>query len=394
MLKRLERSKRRRSLARSVVLAALLGVEFSVNAAAEAERAASPSQSGAVQTQGPEQTPSSRARLDVTVLLSMVLSVLASLIATFIFVRLERRDRRRSEHDAAEAAAWQEFGVPIVNASDQFIGRIWDIVVSTRAVNFLDFLRVPPDPWNPSFELTTVFRLARILTAGTHFQRNLALAGSFPRLEHLRYYLFDKARWAMKAGAFTNAAGVPTEGQQWIGGKLLSATGSATPASMDFYAFITALKNDDDVYGAMSQCSRFLTFAVDTEGLPVQFRVVCVYTIYLIDAVHDLLFPGKWEELRLFLVEVLREYNRRGGAAGIRLYRHGDLVADDYLRTLNPKSAVVMQTFPVTARRRASGVDREVRPDGIVRKYKGREVRLVYGSGPAELLRQLRELFG
>lgn len=393
MSKQLGRSKRRRSLARSVVLAALLGVAFSVNATAGAEQAASPSQSGAVQTQGSEQTPSSRARLDVTVVLSMAISVLASLIATFIFVRIERRDRRRSERDAAEAAAWQEFGVPIVDASDQFIGRIWDIVAGARAVNFYDLPRASPDPWSPSFELTTVFRLARILAAGTHFQRNLALAASFPRLAHLRYYLFDKARWAMKGGAFTNAAGVPTEGQQWIGGKLLSATGSATPAGMDFYAFITALKNDGDVYGAMSQCSRFLTFAVDTEGLPVQFRVVCVYTIYLIDAVHDLLFPGKWEELRLFLVEVLREYNRRGGA-GIRLYRHGDLVADDYLRTLNPQSAVVMQAFPVTARRRVSGADREVQSDGIRRRYKDREMHLVYGSGPAELLRQLRELFG
>lgn len=342
----------------------------------------------------PEGAPLTSAAITVvlSVILPLALSLVGSVVATFFFLRADRQYRERSEREKLERDAWNRLGVPVVDAADDFVGRLWDIIRGPRTV---DFSKPVPrggfEPFRPPYELSTAWKLVRFLAACAQLQREAAAISLSPRLAHLRFYALDRARWALKGSAFAKSFGLTTEGQQWIGTKLLSASPHASFGEVDYFGFVNTIRTDDELHQAVSLCGLFLNYQVDTEQLPTQFRCVALLGVYLIDLVHDLRPTEKWTEFRVLLVNILREHNRRKERA-VRWYPSADLTTEDYLKTFNPQSEERRKTFPQEVQR-STPASRGIDSRGVERRYGATTKRFEYGASPAETLRALRELF-
>lgn len=329
--------------------------------------------------------------------MEVVISAVVSAFISGIFLLSGYFVSKRLEKQKADTDTWLILGNPVLNAADELIARLFDMIVRQRPLDLSKPLSADGYPvFDPPREISTVWRLARFLATVTALENRSATTGEDKRLSQLRFYVTNKARIAMKGNLANAPFKLQTEGQQMIGTCILQLAGSGGIQELDFYDFLNALAKNEEVKQASDACRQFLNFERALEKPSSQRISVCLLAIYLIDALQDLRPTAKWEEFRIFLVSMIRAYNRSSSTAAIFLYKQGDLMSDNYLSTFNllPQDRKSIVRLQRRIKSRNSGAfDRKVTSQGVVRTVNKDTITLNYNSNPGDLLNQLRKAF-
>ena len=312
---------------------------------------------------------------------------------------------RRIESRRGEESAWQRVGMPVINAADDLIARIFDIMVRNRDLA-LDrpVERSCTEVFNPPKELSTVWRLMFYLAAATYLEQHVADERSNSKISILRYFANNKSRIALKGNMYGATTRLQTEGQQLVGSKVLSLGVSREIRDVGFFEFVHELRSDDELYESAEAVRRVLNVKATADLSDGQLLSLAHFVIYLIDLVQDLRPLSKWEEFRLYLATVIRAYNQSSTGRTSFLYRHGDLSGEDYLETFgilpsdSPRWFHVFQSAPRrrakrVAKRAKTGFPREITSAGV-KRTKGRQVvTLSWKDKPGDVKKQLEALF-
>jgi len=260
-----------------------------------------------------------------------IIAAVVTMIGQFVLTRLSRTQEREKD----EEKAWTDAVMPAQEAADDVVARFFDILVRKRAFSVAGFdsaaLAKGDVLKKPTLELTTVFRLVKFLASVTYLQRKLPVSGDVMKLRQADLYVSNKVRMALKGNIAGSTLKLPTETQQCIGAKFLEITPNHSPHELDFYQFVKSLRTDTEACELANTAASVLAFGNDlTELKPEQVAFV-IGLIYLIDFHQDLLNSSKWEEFRVFLVSVVRGWNRSSGRSDVFLYSPRDLSTNNYI---------------------------------------------------------------
>lgn len=324
--------------------------------------------------------------------------------------------QRRVEQQRSEVTQWSRFGVPAINAADDLVARIFDVMVRQRPLDPSAISAQNVNVFNPSRELSTVWRLLQYLAAAAQFDSASFEGGRDVRLTQLRLYV-SKARIALKGNLFQSPARIQSEAQEAIGAKVLSlgVPDRADPAA--FYDFARELPSDPELQECVAHVRRVFELPDDVNIPDATFLTMAYFSVYLIDAIQDLRPTSKWEEFRAFLIAVLSSYNRTTQARSVYLYNGGDVSSENYYDTYAFVSADSRRLVPhlvdaiwagfrtrnlFSPRRRARrirhrarlGYDRTLSEVGVSRRTRRGEVLLEHHGTPGDVLQAIRGIFG
>jgi hypothetical protein len=241
--------------------------------------------------------------------------------------------------------------------------------------------------------------------ASTYLEQHIADEKSDSKIANLRYYANNKTRIPLKGNMFKAAFPLQTEGQQLIGSKVLSLAKDREIRNVDFFQFVQLLKTDEELLKSAEACRQLLKFNTDLSSIDGQFLCVAQFTVYLIDLVQDLRPSSKWEELRLFLVSLIKAHNAASADKSAFLYQRGDLKTGNYLDTYNslpgdrPRKMPFIRATQKDRRnqrlqaRANTGFPRQLSSDGVTRKLGQQEVQLRYADSPGDIRMQVASLF-
>jgi len=326
-------------------------------------------------------------------LAAFVSALVAGLFLLGGFYYTRQLDRKREEEKA-----WQRIGMPVINAADDLVARIFDLIVRGRSVDFEAPLPTQVSTvFDPPRSLSTVWRLMHLFAASSYLEQHAADDSPRSKTALLRHYANNKARIPLKGNVYRSAKRLQTEGQQLIGSKTLSLAETREIRDVDFYRFLQRLGEDTELQQSADACRGLLAFSTDLTNVSPQLLAVAHFTIHLIDMVQDLRPSGKWEEFRLFLVLMLRSHNRRSAGRASYLYQRGDLDGPDYLATYN-----FLPEDKRKPRRRAERITRRAREDhpreisstGVTRTFGQDRVVIKFDDSPGDALQKLKPSFG
>ncbi len=334
--------------------------------------------------------------------------ILSAFVAAFVaglFLLGGYYYNRRLERIRDEEQTWQRVGMPVINAADELIARLFDIIVRRRELQLDGELeRKQDEPFNPSKELSTIWRLMHFFAASTHLEQHVADERALSKIANLRFFANNKARIPLKGNLYAASFPLQTEGQQLIGSKVLSLAESREIRDVDFFQFVKSLEDDDDLYSSAEASRQLLNFELPSGKLDGQLLCVAQFCIYLIDLVQDLRPSSKWEEFRLYLVSLLRAFNQSATGKTSFLYCRGDLRGEDYLNTFNVLPGdrtrrLSLRMNPAKRRnqrvtsRSQSGFAREIMSSGVRRRLGSQDISLAWQDSPGDLQKQLDSLF-
>lgn len=147
--------------------------------------------------------------------------------------QIEQEQLRRTHSAEAEARkAWSSVAAPALDAAMDFAARMFDVIVRSRPFSASeDPVARWPTPesvslTDPPLEITTLFRLLRYLAASAHMGRMVPSHGENLLIDQADYYVSNKIRMALKGTLARAPYGLKTEGQEFIGSRLLSLSRS------------------------------------------------------------------------------------------------------------------------------------------------------------------------
>lgn len=244
---------------------------------------------------------------------------------------------------------------PLLDATSDLVSRIGEIIVFQRpsmmqALGMYDRGAELPkfDPQNLDRHQSTAYRLIKFFAAARSFQRNTADIPTFSLLRRVNYYLERKLPTAFKGNLY-QIEGIPKEVQECIGDDLLDQKrGRVTDLGV---------RNFCNLVNDASFDAGLLRYALDffaVDPLPLKrhdnidpqsenWRHLLSIThvgIYLIDLFQDLGRNPRWEEYRVFLVALVRQWNRSASARRY-LYEKDDAApeARNYIDTYSERVA-------------------------------------------------------
>jgi hypothetical protein len=330
-------------------------------------------------------------------LVQIAVAALVSALVSGLFLLGGFYYKRRMEKHSTAQSAWKNLGVPIVNAADDIVARLFDIIVRKRNVAMDKPLILSGFPvFDPSREISTVWRLARYLAASTNLERRQTEAGEDERLANLTFYTLNKAQIAMKGNLFEAPYKLQSEGQQLIGSKILSVAGVSDGRDVDFYKFLNEVKSDRELQDVINACRNFLNFPIDINNPSPQLLAASYWCIYLIDTVQDLKTTSKWEEFRIFLVSLIRSYNKKYSGRAVFLYKIGDLSTDNYIDTYNllptefKKPRLREKRIEIRAK---TGFPRTIGPFGVTTEHGKNTITLRYDDNPGDVYVGIKSMF-
>lgn len=327
--------------------------------------------------------------------------VVVAAIVTMVGQHLINRWKQVQDRKGDEQRAWTKIAMPAQEAADDLIARFFDILVRKRTLSVpnLSFANLAdvPFPNNPGLELTTTFRLIKFFAGVTYLQRQLPNSGDVMRLRQADLYVSNKVRMALKGNITGSTLKLPTETQQCIGAKFLESVPGNSPHEFDFYRFITTLRTDSEARAIAELASAVLAFEGNIQDPTPELISLVVAVIYLIDFHQDLLSSSKWEEFRLLLVSVVREWNTSPtNRRVIYLYSHADLATKNYfdsyarLDFLNHKIESKRQKIRRLTKRQSNG--RTIKTEGLTKNTKTGKIEFYYPAKPDAILNRLKQI--
>lgn len=171
------------------------------------------------------------------------------LLGGYFYTRRVERQHRHEER-------WTAVGVPVLNAADDLVARIFDIIVRRRRLQMQTALQVDTiNVFDPPREISTVWRLLQYLAATAQLERSSFEGGGRTRLDNLRLYV-SKARIALKGNVLGSPAKIQTEAQEAIGAKVLFLGRPERADPSDFYEFASRLPNDKELQDCVEYVRR------------------------------------------------------------------------------------------------------------------------------------------
>lgn len=266
----------------------------------------------------------------------VILSAFVAALVAGIFLLGGYYYNRRIERLRNAERSWQQVGMPVINAADDLVARLFDVVVRRRELKLDQSIdSTPAEIFDPSKELSTVWRLMFFLASSTYLEQHVADERSDSKIANLRFYANNKARIPLKGNLYNASYRLQTEGQQLIGSKVISLSSSREIRDVDFFVFVQALSSDEELRKSADAVRQVLHFRLPDEEIDGQFLCVAQFVIYLIDLVQDLRPSSKWEEFRVYLASILRNQTQKVSGRSAFLYRRNDLKSDDYRGTFN-----------------------------------------------------------
>lgn len=188
---------------------------------------------------------------------------------------------------------------------------------------------------------TTAYRLINYLTLANYFGRETSGIAPFPVLDRAEYFLQHKVAVGLRGNLY-NMNFLSTELQEDLATSYLECdrTLRATDLSSGiFLAHVKAKKYPRDFFRrALDLLGVVPPFAHSQDAIDRSKKewkhtlVLAHLAIYLIDFYQELGNDPQWEEHRVFLVRLVRQWNADASKHRY-LYEPGDLESADYLRT-------------------------------------------------------------
>lgn len=327
--------------------------------------------------------------------LNIAIAAFTSAFVTGLFLIGGYFYSRRVEKQKGFEQQWTAIGIPVLNAADDLVARMFDVLVRDKALNMKKDLTESVSIFDPDRALSTVWRLLQYLAAAAGLDRSSFEGGGKAKLDNLRLYV-GKARIALKGNVFGSATRIQTEAQEAIGAKVLSLGRPGRTDPSDFYEFASRLPADLE----LKQCVQYVAGVFDLPAAanpdPSKSLTLAHFCVYLIDCIQDLRPTSKWEEFRIYLVTLIRAHNRSTQKAAVYFYRPGDLMTEDYRDTYayiaSDGFKGVLRSWRLSARAR-SGFSRELSRNGVTRKHGPSALVLNYKQAPGDILATLRTVF-
>lgn len=336
----------------------------------------------------------------------VVLSAFVAALVAGLFLLGGYYYNRRLERLRAAERSWQQVGMPVINAADDLVARLFDVIVRRRRLRLDERIEsTPAEIFDPSKELSTVWRLMFFLASATYLEQHVADERADSKIANLRFYANNKARIPLKGNLFGASYRLQTEGQQLIGSKVVSLANTREIRDVDFFLFVQSLSSDEELWKSADAVRKLLNFEMPERELDGQFLCVAQFTIYLIDLVQDLRPSSKWEEFRVYLASILRNHAQKESGRAAFLYRRNDLKGDDYRDTFNVIPAFDARRFrvrrsPAACRNRRlnkrakTGFPRQLTADGVIREMGGQRVVIKWSDSPGDVRKNLDSIFG
>jgi hypothetical protein len=260
-------------------------------------------------------------------------AIIAAIVAFFGQMVISRIQIRASRKEK-DAAAWADSVAPVLECSDDIIARFFDIIARNRTVDF-GSLKFPEAVsydvlTKPQSELTTIYRMIRLLSGAVFLQKRLPDYHEMRRIRLVDFYISNKIRMAIKGNLTKATQKIPTETQNYIGAKYLSLGANCRPSDLDFYTFLKRTHGDEESELCIKLIKDFLTTDYDFTHLDGQKVAIALLVIYLIDLFQDMTSLSKWEEFRVLLVSIIRSWNSSQAGKSVYLYSRGDVSSADY----------------------------------------------------------------
>lgn len=198
---------------------------------------------------------------------------------------------------------------------------------------------------------------------------------------------------ALKGNIAGSSLKLPTETQQCIGAKFLEITPNKSPHELDFYQFVKILRTDEEACELVDTTAAVLAFGNDMTELKAEQVAFVLALIYLIDFHQDLLDSSKWEEFRIFLVSVVRGWNRASGRSDVFLYSPMDLSTPNYLDSYARLDFLKEYGWRAWKKRwrlkSRQNRGRTLSSNGLTKKKGARSVDLRYAESPGDVFKAL-----
>lgn len=270
----------------------------------------------------------------------------------FIFVNtvshsIQEMINERRKHRLLVVSAME----PVLGAAADLISRLCEILVyqrtsmvkalarddrpdiSTAAANQLDRVQ------------STAFRLLRFIVLSHYFQAATADTPQRSLLRRANFFLQRKIPTAMKGGYYQVDL-LPKEEQEFIAADVCDFSSYSSVLKLNIGSFSRLFKDGKIDRSAFADLVKFLIVdpgpirdGGEMDRTSVNWRKLLALAhvaVYLIDFFQDLRNSPRWEEHRLVLVSLLRQWN--SAATNPRyLYHKGDLQTDSYLDTYSER---------------------------------------------------------
>ena len=277
------------------------------------------------------------------VFLAAMVFVLVNTVSHAIQETINERRRHRVQVKSELA--------PVLAATSDLVSRLCEILVYQRRsmISALEAKEHPDILVAPATKLdrlqSTAYRLLRFLALSHHFQASTANIPLFSHLRHAYYFLQRKLPTSFKGG-FYHASLLSKEEQEFIAAEICDDDSLVDVEKLNISRFAKLLKSqriDIQVFDSLVK-------ALEVDPAPIKdrqninhndqnWRKLLAWahtTVYLIDFFQDLSDSPRWEEHRIVLIGMIRQWNI-GETNPIYLYHRGDLQTNRYLDTYSER---------------------------------------------------------
>jgi hypothetical protein len=282
--------------------------------------------------------------LIVTVFIAGSALILVNLVTHHL---VQRYEVRKSQKDQVNRNL-----KPLLRATADVISRITEILITQKVSIFQAVALYDPSDEalkNRISALTaetlnrhesTAYRLINFLALSNFFTRETAALTPFARLDRVEFFLQHKIAVGLRGNLY-GLHFLNTELQEDLGASYLDCAHRTRATDLTLSCFLSNLKSGH--YDSHLYRKALEVFAV-TPPFPAQDHidrgavewkhtlVLAHLAIYLIDFYQELAVDPQWEEHRVFLVRLVRQWNA-DATKHLYLYEFGDLEQDNYLDT-------------------------------------------------------------
>ncbi len=291
-----------------------------------------------------ESLPRELVQLALSLFLTGAALILATLISHGLIDAFKARSQRR-RHVSRHL-------MPALSVADELVSRLTEILVwqkSSMLESVAEYDRgtalermrnLRPD------EMTriesTAYRLIHFLATAALFRRATLDTPRFGMLDRATFFLRHKIPVALRGLVYDLNSGISTETQDALGTEFFDHDRTRTALDLSPGLFCRYLRSGE--YPKELYLTAQAFFAVDTRPLtedavvdprsPDWRRIIGLVglTIYLVDFVASLAQSPQWEERRVYLVKLIKEWNKLAPRR-VYLYAERDVDAESFVGT-------------------------------------------------------------
>ncbi|MBI2469783.1 MAG: hypothetical protein HYV59_00865 [Planctomycetes bacterium] len=296
---------------------------------------------------------------------AVVILLIAGWFLIFVNVRtharIEDRKKRLSELQLVERNL-----KPVIKAAGDLISRITEILVIRRSTMINDISSYDPtnikerilnlSPLSMNRHESTAYRLINFMTVATYFGRQTAETPSFSFLDRIEFYLHHKIPVALRGNLY-NLVLLSTEVQEEISASLLECDKTIKAKDLSVGQFCQYVKSgrfNHELYNAALDLFYVdISPLKDNSGIDhndknwQKILALSHLGVFLIDFFQSLDDNPQWEEYRVFLISLIRQWNANAKRHSY-LYEDGDLDTKNYIDTYPGRMASKHAFYSVT----------------------------------------------